>query len=332
MKIKNFFKRALVLLLALTTLTPLLAGCTDKENQVVIYTSAEDYRVEYMRERLTETFPYYDIIIEYLSTGSHAAKLMVEGVESEADISYDLEYGYLQQLEEERVLAHIKYDYDVSIFTKDSIVSDYFLPEYKNGGAIIVNTDVLAKRGLAKPTSYADLLKPEYKNLISMPNPKSSGTGYMFLRSITNILGEEQGFKYFADLTKNILQYTSSGSGPVNALVQEEVAIGLGMTGQAVTAINDGAPLEIIYFEEGSPYCMYGQAIIEGKQNRPAVKEVFDFLIKTYSKENCQKFFPEKIFANEDFEIENYPTNIKYADMKNNTIGEKVRLLSIWEY
>ena len=105
-----------------------------------------------------------------------------------------------------------------------------------------------------------------------------------------------------------------------------------GMTAQAVTQINNGEELEIVFFEEGSPYSLYGQGIIKGKETKKAVKEVFDFLYNTYTQEACEKFFPEKIFKDKDFTIENYPTDIKYADMKNNTISEKERLLEAWTH
>lgn len=35
----------------------MLGGCGNGKEQVLIYTSAEDYRVEYMRQRLEEEFP-----------------------------------------------------------------------------------------------------------------------------------------------------------------------------------------------------------------------------------------------------------------------------------
>ena len=200
------------------------------------------------------------------------------------------------------------------------------------GGAVIVNTDVLAQKGLTKPTCYEDLLKQEYKGLISMPNPKSSGTGYIFLKGLVNAWGEAEAFSYFEKLTPNVLQYTSSGSGPVNALVQGEVAIGLGMTSQAVTQINEGAPLEILFFEEGSPYTIYGQSIVSGREERASVKEVFDFLVNTLTYETVENFYPEKIYKDIDFSMENYPENITYSDMSNNGIEEKERLLEKWVY
>ena len=307
------------------------SGCFSSKETVIIYSSSEDYSIQNLSQRLSEEFPEYNIVVEYLSTGNHAAKLLAEGKNTECDIVHDLEYAYLYQLAEKGILADLS-SYDYSKYMEDTIESDKYIVECRNGGAIILNTKVLADKGLPEPKSYQDLLKPEYKGLISMPNPKSSGTGYMFLKSLVNEWGEKEAFEYFDKLTPNILQYTSSGSGPVNALVQGEVAIGLGMTAQAVIQINEGAPLKVVYFEEGSPFSLYGQTMINGKETRESVKRVFDYLINTYSYENNEKFLPEKIFKDKDYTLENYPTNIKYSDMSNNTITEKQRLLDMWKY
>lgn len=319
------------LLLAVCMLAAVMTGCGSKKESVLIYTSAEDYRVEDMTKRLAEKFPNYDITIEYMSTGNHAAKLLAEGIDTECDITHDLEYGYLYKLDQQGVFASIS-DIDQSVYCDDVVESENYVVEVRNGGAIILNTEVLAQKGLEEPASYEDLLKPEYKGLLSMPNPKASGTGYMFLKSLVNAWGEEEAFAYFDELTPNVLQYTSSGSGPVNALIQGEAAIGLGMTAPAVTQINDDVPLKIVYFEEGSPFSLYGQAIISGKETRECVKEVFDFLVNTYNYEVNEKFFPEQIFKDTVFSIENYPQNIVYSDMSNNTVEEKERLLAMWKY
>ena len=165
-----------------------------------------------------------------------------------------------------------------------------------------------------------------------MPNPKTSGTGYMFLKSLINTWGEAEAFAYFDELSKNITQFTPSGSGPVNALTQGEAAVGLAMTAQAVTEINNGVNLTILYFEEGSPYSACGMAIVEGKQNRKAVREVFDFFYRTLNIEYHEKYFPEKLYNDLTPIVENYPKNIKYADMSNNSPEEKTRILEKWEH
>ena len=73
----------------------------------MIYTSAESYRVEYMRQRLLEEFPQYEIHIEYMPTGNQAARLLAEGKRTQCDITYDLEYNYLEQLAAAGLLAFL---------------------------------------------------------------------------------------------------------------------------------------------------------------------------------------------------------------------------------
>lgn len=302
----------------------------DDSNKVVIYSGAEEYRNEYFLKRLNEQFPDYDITIEYMPTGNLAAKLAAEGTDTDMDIFYDLDFSYAGLVEQ--YLADVS-SYDQSIYVDDcKVESGRYLAATRNGGAIIVNPDVLAAKGIDEPTCYADLLKPEFKGLVSMPDPKSSGTGYMFVKSLVNAWGEEKAFEYFDGLADNILQFTSSGSGPVNALVQGEAAVGLGMTAQAVTKINEGANLKILFFEEGSPYSLYGYAIPQGKETRKAVKDVFDFFYSTLVMEDKTLYYPEQVFVGQENSVENYPTNIKYADMHGNTTDEKTRLLENWEY
>lgn len=331
MKKMKKMKKLICLVLCLSLSMALLSGCGKSKEKIVIYSSGEDYKIEYMNQRLKEQFPDYDITIEYVASGNHAAKLLSEGAATDCDITHDLEYGYMEQLDNEGLLADLS-SYDNSVYMEDTIRSSNYVVECRVGGGIIVNTKVLEEKGLPMPTSYDDLLKPEYKGLISMPNPKSSGTGYIFLKGLVNAWGEDAAFEYFDKLTPNILQYTSSGSGPVNALIQGEVAIGLGMTSQAVTEINNGAPLQIIYFEEGSPYTMYGQGIVKGKEESEQVKEVFAFMVNTLNYELVENFYPEKIYKDIDFEMENFPKDIKYSDMSNNNSEEKERLLERWKY
>lgn len=331
---KHFAKKVLSCVLGLIILSVSflsLSACGESKETVIIYTSVEDYRLENMNRALSEKFPDYDVIVEYMPTGNHAAKLITEGKSTDCDITHNLEYSYLEKLDANGFLADLS-SFDRSIYCEDTVVSNNYIVEVRNSGAIIINTDVLSAKNLSKPTCYDDLLKPEYKGLVSMPSPKASGTGYVFIKSLVNSRGEDAAFSYFDKLNENILQYTSSGSGVVNALVQGEVAIGLGITSQAVTEINKGAKLEILFFEEGAPFTLYGQSIIKGKETRHAVKEVFEYLINEYNYENNQKFFPEQIYKDVVYEVKNHPVNIKYADMSNNTAAEKERLLSKWKY
>ena len=295
---------------------------------IVIWTSGEDYKNEYYLNGLKEKFPELNFTLEYMSSSSIAAKVAEEGDKCEADIILSEEYGYLDKCSDN--LAELT-DFDYSPFLDEIVPASHkWTPELKNGGCIIVNKDVLAEKNLPVPTSYQDLLDPQYKGLISMPSPASSGTGYMFLRQLTNEWGEDAAFDYFTKLADNILQFTTSGSGPVNALVQREVAIGLGMTSQGVVEINDGVNLDIVFFEEGSPYSMYGNAIVKGSADRQNVKDVFNYLATDLCKGDNELYFPDQIFKDFAPTVEGFPTGIKYGNMSNDTQAEKERLLKKW--
>lgn len=328
---KKFSIKVFALVIALTMVAACFVGCAKKE-EIVIYTSLEDYRLEYVQKRLNEQFPDYKITVEYKDSGSHAAAIKAAGKDVACDITYNLEYGYAEAIAADGVFADLTNIVDFSSFSEDVVKSNYYLPQERNGGAIIINPAVLEREGIDAPKSYADLLDPKYKGLISMPNPASSGTGYMFLLNLVNEWGEEEALEYFDALAENVLSFTSSGSGPVNALIGGEVAVGLGMTSQAVTKINEGAELDIVFFEEGSPYSVYGQGIISGREENEAVVEVFKFLANEITEEMNELYYPEKLFADKSFSVENFPKDIVYGDMSNNTAERKDALLKKWNH
>lgn len=312
------------------------AACGPKKDKVTIYTSTEDYNMELLQKSLNEKFPSYNVVIEYMSTSNIAAKVIEEGSSSDCDIVFAEEYGYLQKMISAGVLDSIKGDYDLTRYTDDAVTSatnEYVLPNIRTGGGVIINNEVLKQKGLAKPTSYKDLLNPAYKGLVSMASPKSSGTGYMFLYSLVKAWGETEALSFFDGLTPNVLAYTTSGSGPVNALVNREVAVGFGMISQAVTKINDGnKELEILFFEEGAPFNLYGNAIVKGKKANKAVKDVMDYLDSYYTNESNKRFYPEPVLKNVSYNIPNFPENIVYSDMSGNNLEAKEALLAKWTH
>ena len=78
--------------------------------------------------------------------------------------------------------------------------------------AVCFNTVEGKKYNLVAPKSWKDLTKPMYKGHVIMPNPNSSGTGYLDVSSWLQIFGEDGGWDYMDALHQNIARYTHSGS------------------------------------------------------------------------------------------------------------------------
>jgi len=299
----------------------------------VIFSSLEQYRNDALQAQLAERFPDRNIIVMYMSTGKAASKIYAEGTDTEVDILAGLETGYLNKIS--HTLADIsgksRIPYSEGITPEDN--GNLWVTWERQAGAIIVNREILDKYGLDAPDTYEDLLKPEYKGLVAMPDPKSSGTGYFFYKNWVNQWGDEAALDYVDKLHGNLKQFTESGSGPIKLLKQGEIAIGLALTFQAVSEINSGQPFEIIYPPEGSPYSLTGTAIIEGHQEKDGVAEVYDFIVHDFLVYDKENFSPEIIYDGQMIALENYPEDIQYANMTGiQDDQEKERLLAQWKY
>ena len=112
-----------------------------------------------------------------------------------------------------------------------------------------------------------------------------------------------------------------------------EAVIGLGMTHQAVTEINNGEPLEVHFLAEGSPYDVYSSAVIKGKETDEDVMKVFDYLVNEITPKDKELYAPETIYKDRTFTKPNYPATIPYGDMSGiSDISVKDSLLSKWKY
>ena len=327
-----------------------LAGCGSNKAQnntsastgkdrVVIYTASEDERIAYIQEELDKQFPDTEIVLQSLGTGQLLYKLQAEGKNGDCDIFYDLEVVNAEIILNASPDLFVDLsDYDFSIY--DPSVTGYtdrhhkYAVNGKTAGAFLVNTKMLEEKGLPIPATYDDMLKPEYAGLISMPNPKSSGTGYSYYNGMITILGEEAGMKYFEDLNPNIKEYTTSGSAPAKAAVRGDVAIAYGLLWQCVNYANENEGMTVVVPEQGLAFNLFTMGMISGHETKGSVKEVFTYLYNELNKPQCAKFNPDKIYVDMPAaEIQNYPADYKEIPMAGLFDFEyKQELLDKWKF
>jgi iron(III) transport system substrate-binding protein len=145
------------------------------------------------------------------------------------------------------------------------------------GATICFNTVEAQKQNLPKPTSWADLTKPVYAGKIVMPNPASSGTGYLDVSAWLQMMGEQKGWAYMDALHQNIGQYTHSGSKPCKMAASGEFPIGISFEYRAVKSKKEGAPIDIVLPSEGLGWDVEATAIMKGTKNLEAAKKLADF-------------------------------------------------------
>lgn len=306
----------------------LLTGCGSNKERVVIYTSMEENRNQELKKMINEEFKDIDVVVQYMATGNSAAKIKNEGSNVEADIVIDLETAHVASLEND--FADIS-NIDSSIYLDGEVKSKNYLPWVKYTMNLIVDNDYMKEHNLSVPKTYEDLLKEEYKGLIAMPDPKTSGTGYAFYLNVVNIMGEDKAIEYFKKLKNNLREFTTSGSGPTNLLKQKEIAIAMGMTAQGVEAINDGYNFSIASLSTGSPYNTTSAAIIKGRESNENVIKVFEWLIKDFGLYDKEYFMPDKILKDQKVSVENYPADLVDANMNGiDSTETKDKLIERW--
>lgn len=138
---------------------------------------------------------------------------------------------------------------------------------------IAVNTRKLGS--LPEPRTWRDLLKPEYRDLLVMPNPNFSGAAL----STLGTLSQRFGFGFFEQLQRNGLKVEKS-----NPILQQKLAEG--QYGVAITTdfgiralIRQGAPLKAIYPRDGAILVPTPIGILNSSRNPVLAERFVRFLL-----------------------------------------------------
>lgn len=124
-----------------------------------------------------------------------------------------------------------------------------------------------------------------------MSNPASSGTGFLSVSAILQMMGEEKGWQYLDALHQNVAQYMHSGSRPCKAAGAGEYPIGISFDYRAVTQKNDGEPIEAVFPQEGSGWDIEANALVKKPQINPDAKTFLDWAITPAISQEYAKSF-----------------------------------------
>ena len=141
------------------------------------------------------------------------------------------------------------------------------------------NPELLAKKKLPVPKSWADLLNPGYKGEIQVANPASSGTAYTMVATLVQLMGEEKAFDYMKLLHKNISQYTRSGTGPIKAVARGETTVSISFVHDGPGEKMQGFPVETITPSEGTGAEIGSMSIIKGARNLEQAKRFYEWAL-----------------------------------------------------
>ncbi len=276
-------KRGTLLSLALLTLTFLLVACggTQESTELNLLCVPQEEWCEGMKQEFEAEF---GITVNYvrMSTGEALARLEAERDNPQFDIMWGgpidtyisgVQKGLFQQYESPNAKDLLNQE-----LYRDK--DNYWTGIYVGSLGFATNTDWLAAHpGVEAPTSWDDLLKPEFEGQIMVAHPSTSGTSYTAMATVLQMRGEEAGWDYLQKYAGQVLQFTKSGSAPAKFVGAGEAAVGIVFSHDIVKQIEAGLPLTLSFPAEGTGYEIGGQAIVEGAKHLDAAQKWYDWAL-----------------------------------------------------
>jgi iron(III) transport system substrate-binding protein len=199
------------------------------------------------------------------------------------------------------------------------------------------NPELLAKKKLQVPRTWADLTKPEYKGEVQVGNPASSGTAYTMIATLVQLMGEEKAFDYLKALHRNVGTYARSGTGPIKAVARGETAVSVSFVHDGPGEKMQGFPVETITPSDGTGAEIGSMSLIKGARNLEAARKFYEWALTPAAQEMAVAAKQFQLPSNKAAKVDPRSPDfrkirfINYDYAKYGQSAERRRLIQRWE-
>ena len=279
----------------------LFGGAATAKETVVIYTSLENEEVVEYLKAAKKDLPDLDIQAIRLSTGELGARMLAEKDNPQADLIWGWAVTNMSEFIPKGMLVPYKPKGWEMIPANFKDPAGYWTAIDLYAAALVPNTKVLEQKNLPMPKGWNDLLNPVYKDMLIMPNPASSGTGFLQVASLlvmldpdykTKPVEENKAWDFLKELDKNMGQYIKSGSKPAKLTAAGEYAVGCSFAFVYASLKKKGFPVALVMPEEGAGFELEANALLKGAKHEAAAKKFLDWAL---SKNAMKEFAKTKL-------------------------------------
>ncbi len=310
------------LMLATAVAASLTSAAAFAKQELTVYTAFEIEQIRELENAFKAAHPEIQLNFMRDSTSVVTARLLAEKNNPQADVIWGLAATSMMVLDNQNLLApYAPQGLDkLDEKFRDSREVPHWIGMDAWIAGICFNTIEGEKHGLEMPTSWEDLKDPQYQGHIVMPNPASSGTGFLDVSAWLQQFGDEAGWEYMEGLHKNIARYTHSGSAPCNLAATGEATMGISFAFRGATLKGQGAPIELIFPSEGVGWDMEAAAIVAGTDKEAAAQTLIDFAASEDANRSYNKFYPVIAISELAEPVAHYPTNATELMIENDFV------------
>ena len=286
-----------------------LTGCGagSSEDQVIIYSNADEEAITAMENALDKNGYEGKYMFQTFGTSELGGKLLAEGKDIEADMVTMSTFYSESAQEQNEMFQDLTFDVD----TIDEFPS-YCAPITSQEGTIIVNTEMMEENDLPMPTSLKDLADPVYKGFVSVTDISASSTAWLLVQALVSAYGADGAEEVLTGIYENVGDHLEdSGSAPLKKVRAGEVAIGFGLRQQAVADKEDGLPIDFVDPEEGNFSLTESVSVVDkGDDTNPLAMEMAQCIIEN-GREELQSYYPNALYNGESTDAANKSANPK---------------------
>ena len=288
-----------IVLSTIILLAGLAGGFTATAEELLVYTALEDDEIPVYLDIFKKAHPEIEVKIVRDSTGIITAKLLAEKDNPQADVVWGTAATSLMLCDQAGMVQ--PYAPDGLERVRPKMRDANKIPHWVGIKAwmtgFCVNTIECEAMQLPTPGSLDDLLDPVYRGQLAMPNPASSGTGFLTVSAILQTMGEAKGWAYLDKLHENIARYTHSGSKPCKLAGTGEVAIGISFAYRGFMQKQKGEPVLTVFPREGSGWDVEANCLIKKAAIKPAAKTFLNWAISEPVMKAYARVYPVTAYA-----------------------------------
>lgn len=207
------------------------------------------------------------------TSGKVMARYQAEKANPQVDVIVSASWGHAINLDAAGEL--LAYTSPNAAKVPGWLKTDSYVAQGAAALAIAYNTD--AK--ITPPSEWADLAKPEYKDLVTMPDPGKSGSALTLVQGLVAKDGNK-AWTLFADLHANGMILPGANAAALNPVLQGAKAVVFGAVDYIVLGQKaKGEKIEVVYPSAGTVLAPRPVMIAKTSKNADAAKQFVDYVL-----------------------------------------------------
>jgi iron(III) transport system substrate-binding protein len=259
-------------------------GVAQAQKKLVVYTSNESTLNDLVFGTFTKET---GIVVEPVSAGSGVVmrRLQAEKARPLADIVWGVSRSLLQT--NKALFQPYASKNKAATPAEYRDPSDLWIGNNLHLLVILQNTKMVPEG--QGPKGWADLLDPKWKGKIAFTDPANSGSAYTTVTMLVDLWGGgDAGWKKVAELFRN-MKVLNRSSLVFQGVGNGEYPLGISLEYAGPMWAAGGAPVKVIYPDDGTFAAMEGVAIIKDDPNPESAKAFVDFVNAKATRETILK-------------------------------------------